>query len=47
MAYNILVVDDELDIRELVSGILEDNDYETETAGSYIEAEESIKRKRS
>jgi len=46
MAYNILVVDDELDIRELVSGILEDNDYETETAGSYIEAEESIKRKR-
>ncbi len=46
MAYNILVVDDESDIRELVSGILEDNDYETETAGSYIEAEEIIKRKR-
>ncbi len=46
MAYNILVVDDELDIRGLVSGILEDNDYDTETAGSYVEAEEIIKRKR-
>lgn len=46
MAYNILVVDDELDIRELVSGILEDNNYDTKTAGSYIEAEEAIRKKR-
>lgn len=46
MAFNILVVDDELDIRELVSGILEDNDYDTQTAGSYIEAEELIRKKR-
>lgn len=46
MPYNILVVDDELDIRELVSGILEDNNYDTESAGSYIEAEESIQKKR-
>ncbi len=44
MAFNILIVDDESDIRDLVSGILEDNGYETETAGSYIEADESIKK---
>lgn len=44
MAYNVLIVDDESDIRELVSGILEDNDYKTRTAGSYVEAEESINK---
>ncbi len=44
MAFNVLIVDDEADIRELVSGILEDNGYSTTTAGSYIEAEESIKK---
>ncbi len=32
MALDILVVDDELDIRELVSGVLEDEGYETRTA---------------
>ena len=44
MAFNILVVDDEADIRELVSGILEDNGYNTTTAGSYVEADETIKK---
>lgn len=46
MAFNILIVDDEADIRDLVSGILEDNGYKTEVAGSYIEADESIKKTR-
>lgn len=44
MAYNILIVDDEADIRELVSGVLEDNGYKATTASSYVEASESIKR---
>ena len=44
MAYNILVVDDEADIRELVSGILEDSGYKPNVAGSYIEASEMIKK---
>ncbi len=46
MAFNILIVDDELDIRELVSGILEDNDYETISVGSYIDALEAVSKKR-
>ena len=46
MAFNILIVDDELDIRELVSGILEDNDYETTSVGSYIDALEAVSKKR-
>jgi two-component system nitrogen regulation response regulator NtrX len=33
MALDILVVDDEEDIRDLVSGILNDEGYETRTAG--------------
>jgi two-component system nitrogen regulation response regulator NtrX len=32
MASDILVVDDEADIREIVSGILDDEGYETRTA---------------
>ena len=32
MAADILIVDDEVDIRELVAGILEDEGYETRTA---------------
>ena len=44
MAYNILVVDDEADIRELVSGILEDNGYKSSMASSYVEASEAIKK---
>ena len=34
MAADILIVDDEADIRELVAGILEDEGYETRTAGN-------------
>ena len=44
MAYNILVVDDEADIRDLVSGILEDSGYKPSVASSYIEASEAIKK---
>ncbi|MDR1475948.1 MAG: sigma-54 dependent transcriptional regulator [Holosporales bacterium] len=46
MAFNILIVDDEADIRELVSGILSDNGYETEAASHYVEAVASIQKKR-
>ncbi len=46
MAFNILVVDDEKDIRELVSGILEDNDYKATTAGSFVEALELLNKRR-
>ena len=42
MAFNILVVDDEAEIREIVSGILEDNGYSISSAGSYGEAEETL-----
>jgi two-component system nitrogen regulation response regulator NtrX len=38
MAADILIVDDEADIRELVSGILEDEGFKTRTAGSSDEA---------
>ncbi len=43
MAYNILVVDDEADIRELVSGVLEDSGYKTSVASSYVETSELLK----
>lgn len=33
MALDILIVDDEADIRELISGVLEDEGYQTRTAG--------------
>lgn len=46
MAFNILIVDDEADIRDLVSGILEDNGYNTTTAGNYVDADESLKKVR-
>jgi two-component system nitrogen regulation response regulator NtrX len=39
-------VDDEEDIRSLVSGILNDHDYETDTAESYVTAIESIHKRR-
>jgi len=32
MASDILIIDDEMDIRELVAGILQDEGYETRTA---------------
>jgi len=38
MALDILIVDDERDIRELVSGVLEDEGYETRTAADSSEA---------
>ena len=38
MASDILIVDDEADIRELVSGILQDEGFETRTARDSDEA---------
>jgi two-component system nitrogen regulation response regulator NtrX len=43
MAYDILVVDDEKDIRELISGILSDEGFETRTASSGFEAIDQIR----
>ncbi len=42
MASEILIIDDEADIRELVAGILEDEGYATRTAGNSDEALEAI-----
>ncbi len=42
MAFDILIVDDESDIRSLVSGILEDEGYTTRVAGCCIDAMEAI-----
>ena len=38
MSSDILIIDDEADIRELVAGILQDEGYRTRTAGSADEA---------
>jgi two-component system nitrogen regulation response regulator NtrX len=38
MTYSVLVVDDEADIRDLVSGILNDHGYEVETASCYVDS---------
>jgi two-component system nitrogen regulation response regulator NtrX len=46
MASDILVVDDEADIRELVSGILQDEGYNARTARDSDEALKSIKSRR-
>ncbi len=46
MANDILVVDDEVDIRELVAGILEDEGYAVRTAGSADEALAAIETRR-
>ena len=46
MALEILVVDDEQDIRELVAGVLSDEGYECETAGDSDEALAAIDRRR-
>ena len=43
MSHDILIVDDENDIRELVSGILEDEGYQTRTAADGISALECVK----
>ena len=46
MSADILVVDDEVDIRELVAGLLEDEGYRTRKAGSADEALAAMGRKR-
>jgi len=46
MALDILVVDDERDIRELVAGVLSDEGYECRTAGDSTSALEAIDEKR-
>ena len=46
MAIDILVVDDELDIRELVAGVLEDEGYDTRMAGDSDAALEAIATRR-
>ncbi|WP_298671336.1 sigma-54 dependent transcriptional regulator [uncultured Sphingomonas sp.] len=46
MALDILVVDDELDIRELVAGVLEDEGYETRVAADSDSALEGIAARR-
>ena len=46
MAADILVVDDEEDIRELVAGLLEDEGYETRMAAHSDEALETIEQRR-
>ncbi|MEP0236179.1 sigma-54 dependent transcriptional regulator [Roseibium sp.] len=46
MAYDILVVDDETDIRELIAGILDDEGYGTRTARDSDSAIAAIKERR-
>jgi len=46
MAKDILIVDDEADIRELVAGILEDEGYETRLAGTAREALDAVEQRR-
>lgn len=45
MASDILVIDDEADIRDLVSGILEDDGYQVRTARDSDEALEALRRR--
>ncbi|MBI1954302.1 MAG: sigma-54-dependent Fis family transcriptional regulator [Proteobacteria bacterium] len=45
MAHDILIVDDEADIRELISGILEDEGYTARTAQDGFQAIEEIKKR--
>lgn len=46
MAHDILIVDDEADIRDLVSGLLEDEGYETRTAADSDSALAEIEQRR-
>ncbi|OUR76969.1 sigma-54-dependent Fis family transcriptional regulator [Alphaproteobacteria bacterium 46_93_T64] len=46
MSADILIVDDEADIRELIAGILEDDGYETREAGNSDEALAAIANRR-
>ena len=45
MKYNILIVDDEKDIRFLIKGLLEDENFEVATAKNSDEAIKSITNK--
>ena len=45
MAYDILIVDDEADIRHLITGILKDEGYECREAGNSSEAYASIRQR--
>ncbi len=46
MALDVLIVDDEADIRELVAGVLEDEGFETRMAGSSDEALDALAARR-
>jgi len=46
MAYDILIVDDEADIRALTAGILEDEGYQTREAANSTDALEAVKTRR-
>ncbi|NRG18768.1 sigma-54-dependent Fis family transcriptional regulator [Rhizobiales bacterium] len=46
MPYDILIVDDEADIRELIAGILDDEGYDTRTAGDSDSALAAIRERR-
>ena len=46
MALDILIVDDERDIRELVAGVLSDEGYDCRTAGDSVSALEAIDQRR-
>jgi two-component system nitrogen regulation response regulator NtrX len=46
MALDILIVDDEEDIRELVAGVLDDEGYETRTAANADEALDALHARR-
>ena len=46
MAHDILIVDDEADIRMLISGILEDDGHQTRAAADSTATLESIRTRR-
>lgn len=46
MAHDILIVDDEADIRALIAGVLEDEGYSTREAGNAAEALEAVRARR-
>ena len=46
MALEVLVVDDEADIRELVSGVLEDEGFAVRTAGDSTNALDAVENRR-
>ncbi|MBM3571651.1 MAG: response regulator, partial [Alphaproteobacteria bacterium] len=46
MAPDILIVDDEADIRALIAGILDDEGFRTRSAATSVEALASLKKRR-